>query len=228
MRGGQGLTAGSRKRKVEAEKGYLAQGVNMRLRKKTWYFISVLVTSLALVGFTGGVAQAAQTEICGNAGTGYCLNDWNDGGNGNAVKMYYGGNSNEDFYAVQVTSWCNHGKVDLSCPFTHAALDKMYNGDVIFEIDYGPGTSELCVGVDQYADAVLANKCPSVDATPSNGTVFVQPKTPCGTGPGGAPATYAVNRYESDVAGSTSYLRSGGNPGVQAYFSATPTCFGQG
>lgn len=119
------------------------------------------------------MAQASQTEICGKKGSGYCLNDWNGRvTNGSPVNLYYGGSSNEGFYAVLVTSWCNNGHVDSNCAFSHTNFDQMYSGDNI-EIAYNP-------------------------------------------------------RYWTDQNDAIAHLRSGGNPGVQAYYSGTPTCWGAG
>jgi hypothetical protein len=49
--------------------------------------------SLGLSLATGVTPAFAQTQICGNGGTGYCKNDWNGLGYGNPVKMYNGNTS---------------------------------------------------------------------------------------------------------------------------------------
>jgi hypothetical protein len=195
----------------------------MRFRKRPFALLSVFVMVATLSLLSPGTAHAAQVQVCGNNGTGYCLNDWGNGGLNNPVKMYWGNNSNEHFVAV-LTSWCNNGHVRSDCPFQHASLNQQYDGANIVQIEYLNG---YCIGTNANADAVLG-LCPNANATPSNGTIMIEPRTPCGGGVGNGPSTYLVDRYWSDVAGSSSYLRSGGNPGVQAYYSGTPTCWGAG
>lgn len=61
----------------------------------------LLVAAAVLLPFLVGVpaAQAQISQVCGNTGTGYCMNAWNGGP---SVKMYYGGYSNDNFGATQV------------------------------------------------------------------------------------------------------------------------------
>jgi hypothetical protein len=42
-----------------------------------------------------GSRQTVIPSVCAQAGTGYCLNDWNGAGSGGAVKMYTGGVAND-------------------------------------------------------------------------------------------------------------------------------------
>jgi hypothetical protein len=61
---------------------------------------------------------------------------------------------------------------------------------------------------------------------PPVGTIMVG--VSCGTNPNGIPAFDMVDRYWTDQDDGIAYLRSGGNPGLQASYSATPTCWSPG
>jgi hypothetical protein len=161
--------------------------INLRFGKRAFTLIGALGIGLVLVQPGATAARASQVAICGNNGTGYCLNDWNNGGNGSPVKMYWGNNSNEHFVAVGLTFYCNNGRVSASqnCPFSHHNLDQMFNNDIILEIQYSNG---LCVAANGNADAVLG-ACPTSTTSPANGTVMVQPATPCATGGANGPSS---------------------------------------
>jgi hypothetical protein len=172
----------------------------------------VIAARAAALGLAGvlalgaGIAPAAasQQQICGDYGSGYCLNDWGNGGIGNAVKMYYGNSSNEDFY-VQAIDRCGGGdKVTASCPFTNRSIDSDLIGDEIVQVRYGGN----CIASSAGGAAVMG-KC----NTPS-------------TGNGGAMGTVDViwlgslaNIYwANEAAGDVACLQSGGNPGLQATY----------
>lgn len=196
----------------------------MRLRRRT---AAILLAALAVTGLTAPPASATQQQICGNGGTGYCLNDWGGGGNGNPVKMYNGGNSNEDFF-FQTENECYKGGLDgwvhwvtstamgdaTDCPFTHASLDKTYWNDNVGEVQYANG---WCAATNATAGAILG-QCVE-GGTPANGVIMVE--TPCGS-------NYLIDRYWTDRQGGSIFsLQSGGNPGVQAFFGGgTVTCWG--
>jgi hypothetical protein len=65
-----------------------------------------LAGGLALAG-SAAPAMAVQQQICGNLGSGYCLNDWNNQGSG-FRSMYYGGNPNENFTAQFINRCGGH------------------------------------------------------------------------------------------------------------------------
>src|SRR5690348_7293797 len=77
------------------------------MRRAVLVAVSVAVAlALALTGQTR--VLATQQQICGNGGSGYCMNDWN--GAYQYVKMYNGGASHEDFGVIFEVSACGSGK----------------------------------------------------------------------------------------------------------------------
>ena len=95
-------------------------------------FLTLAVLSLASIH----TAQA-QTQMCAQSGSGYCLNDWNNGGYGNQVKMYSGGASNENFVAQHVNRCSGHDYVTSTCPGS-SSFDSAHLGDPIYQIRYQP------------------------------------------------------------------------------------------
>ena len=132
----------------------------------------LLVAAALLLPFLAAApaAHAATYEICGNNGSGYCMNAWN-GGPG--VKMYYGGYTNDDFYThyvylcsgsdqVQSTA---HGDA-TNCPFSNSILDK----DFIQPYDSGSrpdGNNGQCIGTSSsgYGSSERA-ETPPLEAEP--------------------------------------------------------------
>jgi hypothetical protein len=112
----------------------------------------VLLAALALAASIAVSAAAASAEMCGNHGSGYCMDDWNDGGYTNPVKMYYGGGNNEYFGAIQVDPCHSHYRVTWSCPFTKKRWDRTYHNDPVVEIAYSSG---LCLGTASTGDGEL-------------------------------------------------------------------------
>jgi hypothetical protein len=116
---------------------------------------AALVGGLAYVTNNHGSTQyppalAVQQQVCAQNGTGYCLNDWNNGGLGQGVKMYASGASHEDFQ-VEVADVCGGTHfVTSNCPFTTSQFQQHnYNKDylhaTIYVVKYVP--KSLCVGV---------------------------------------------------------------------------------
>jgi len=143
-------------------------------------------------------AQATQTQICGNSGSGYCMNNWNDAFQ--SVKMYYGSSSNEAFVTVQINP-CNSnppGFVTSTCPF---AVGSGYNsaleGEPIFEVQYiGYLGTSYCVGSTGVqaggATAVMVG-CPNNNGSGGgNGTIWVA------WGGQGSYTGYVITRYWAD------------------------------
>lgn len=184
----------------------------------------LLGTAIALAA-NAVPAAATQNQVCGNGGSGYCLNDWNGGGSGNAIKMYYGNSSNENFLAVTVAACSGTDIVNSTCPFANRSLDSLYRGFEIREIEYMP--AGLCLATNGSGGAILgtcANQ--NTGSGGSNGVIMVayHGPTSCDFGV----QWYFVNRYWSDHYGTTETLQSGGNPGVQAYLDnpGLGTCWG--
>ncbi len=187
---------------------------------------ALAVVLLGLGGLAGGTviqavpALATQQQICGNGGTGYCMNDWNHQ-SGGIVKMYYGNSSNEDFYII-FDNRCDGGHTVLStedgdpvnCPFATASLDFQYRGYNIVEVQYGP--YDECIGGSGSA-AYLQ------DCSTGTGTVQITDYESCN---GGA---QLINRYQSDLYGLGETVTSGGSVGSQLLLNVSQsdgTCWG--
>jgi hypothetical protein len=191
--------------------------------------IAVLATGLlaaTAIMLTGSSAQAATfPEICGNQGTGYCLNDWNNAGTGGSVVMYYGGTTNDAFSLDHLTGACGNGYVTSNCPFTTASIDADLRGQPIYRLRY-LNHSNLCIAASVGAFAILEG-CPDNNGNGGAfGTLLVGDASPItcgGTIPG-----HLIDRYESDYQGTEDALQSGGNPKLYAYFTTQySTCWGE-
>lgn len=207
----------------------------MRFRK--------LLAAAAVVFAAGGLAVAAAVpahavghQICGNGGSGYCLNDWGGGtGNGNPVKMYYGGYANDAFEIVYVNACQNVGGLAADqvhageggewCPFGDLGIDQSLDGSFIFQIWYY-NTGNECAATTGNAYVVLGTCARQSDGGGgSNGVInAVGNSSSCQSSNGDF---FAVNRYWSDLVGQNEYLNSGGNVGVQAVYGTPGTCWGQ-
>jgi hypothetical protein len=125
---------------------------------------ALLVVALgAAANLTNTRARAsAQTQFCaqkGNPSSGLCLNDWNNGGLNNEIKMWSGGAPNEDFYNHYYVE-CG-GFVTSSCPFSGYSWSGGWNtslqGLAIEQVHYGP--RNLCVGSGLNDDRTLMKTC---------------------------------------------------------------------
>lgn len=178
---------------------------------------------------TPGTAHAQQ-QICGNGGTGYCLNEWNGKTNiGAAIKMYYGGNSNENYYVHFLTNMCNGGYATSTCPINAPGVNVA--GRPIVSIEFS-GNNFGCVATNGSGQAVMG-VCPDDSGNGgSNGTIMVWQITGISTGAcpfqgNGTFSGYLVDRYWSNTDQQQEDLFSGGNPGVQAFFGGgNGTCWG--
>jgi hypothetical protein len=195
--------------------------------------------ALALVTGLGTQAAGASTsQVCGNAGAGYCLNDWGGAGaSGDAVKMYNGGTMNDDFYVQEVNRCSGHDTVQsrtapfhdsTDCPFADTFLDARYHGDDIVQITYTNNVTQ-CAGTNSNGRAVLASCAnPISGGGGGNGVIMVMYSTSCASFSG----PVFLNRYWSDAESQETYLASGGNVGVQALYetpilgSPPSTCWG--
>lgn len=191
-----------------------------------------MVARRALLGVFAALAfvliitpGTAHADICGNGGTGYCLNDWNGNTNlGAAVKMYNGGVSNENFQAVQLTSMCDGGLATSTCPINVSGVNLA--GYPIVKLQYN--NSSKCVGTNSSSQAVLGT-CPDSSGNGgSNGTIFVRfYNSNCAQFQNNSFAGFLANRYWTNNDGQLEDLFSGGNPGVQAFFGGgNGTCWG--
>jgi hypothetical protein len=176
-------------------------------------------------------AQATPSQVCGNGGTGYCLNDWGGAGaSGDAIKMFNGGTTNDDFIVQEVNRCSGHDTVQstakgntTNCPFSDTSLDAHFAGKTIVQIVYTNNETQ-CVGGGAGVSAALASCAnPLSGSGGGTGVIQVMYSQTCFNGFSG---TVFVNRAISDVDG-TSWLVSGGNPGTLAeYIGAANTCWG--
>jgi hypothetical protein len=113
--------------------------------------------------------------FCDVYGYPMCLNEWNGNtGNGQPIKMYQYGNSNEA-YSFDEESICSGGHyVDpRGCPFAPGSgLNTRFAGDDIVQIEYASNTS--CLGTNTTtAQAVNQNCNDGYGNGGGPGTVFV-------------------------------------------------------
>ena len=160
------------------------------------------LAALTAVGMAPASAATARsvsprftTEFCAQAGTGYCLNDWGDGGSGAAVRMDTSGLANDYFEAVAEPNYYLNG----------------YEGFAIVP----NGHTSLCVGTDGSGNANLGG-CPPYGGGGTGSNVWYAVGT-CNVG--GIGGFIFVNGYWTNKDGTYSYLLSGGSVGGQAKVS---------
>lgn len=201
----------------------------MKRRTATWSIAALLLGMLAFLApavtaTTGTMAYASgMPEICGNGGSGYCLNDWNNAGS--YVKMYYGGNYTNDEYQIEYeTLACNSGHATKTCPINVPGIDP--TGALIFEI-LNPRDG-ACVATDGNA-AAIEGTC--ADLSGNGGargvTELLFRSQICTLGY----QLEAMNRYWTQTDSTPVWLESGGNIGLNAYYArfangADATCWG--
>jgi hypothetical protein len=197
----------------------------MRLLKRAAFAAAAvaLAGGMALATGTAPALAGQQQQICGNLGSGYCLNDWNNRGSGFPVLMYYGGNPNENF-TVQFINRCGgHSYVtapgtgfgNAYCPFASHQLDLNLAGASIVQLHYQ--FTNLCVAANTAnAQAVMGDCNATSNGTGGSvGTVQIIQ--------GGA---FLVNLHYT-TGNSEVGLQSGGNPQKPVYMnSATMTEWG--
>ena len=159
--------------------------MKLTLRRVRHSVTAAVVLPLAALGMTlaaAGANPARATAVnplitqvfCKTPSSGttaFCLNDWNNGGSGGAVRMFTtAGVANEGFVEQQ-TGRCG-GTVTSTCPFAVSAFDARYAGFPIVQLDYT--AKDLCVGTNSSANAVLTT-CNNVSTGfgGGNGTLFV-------------------------------------------------------
>jgi hypothetical protein len=214
------------------DKGELMRRLTM------WVATISLVCGAAMMAIPS--AQAATgVNICGNGGTGYCINAWNGGP---YVKMYYGGNIANDQFYLSPQSVCQGdayvmavGRGDpINCPFNNVSYDNQYEGDVIVSIDdYGGNSAGECVGTGNLNGAPDVGYLGSCGNNFGNGLIqgglFIETTTSnCNGMYNGENRWVLINRYWTNQDLQPAYAYSGGNPGQPLYVGATGngTCWG--
>jgi hypothetical protein len=194
------------------------------MKRRMAWVLAVALASLELTLGTGATpAFATQQQICGNGGSGYCMNNWN--GANQYVKMYNGGVSHEDFEFIYNITECGGGRVTAvywgdssNCPFTTVQADKNYRGDPIGQVEYVP--TGQCIGTTSAGTAWMGNCANSSGVGGGTGSTQILLDLGGATG-------QLINRYWTDYYSSgsewTPYsLTSGGNPGTYLYMNGYP------
>jgi hypothetical protein len=173
--------------------GRLAKfGFHIRQRPAIRMLAVVLLAAGGI--FLPGSVLATQQQICGNDGTGYCLNDWNNLGVNNYIEMYYGSSSNEDFEARLVDPCHNGGTVTETCPFTDSGIDEANFGDYIVQLYYAP--KNLCIGNATSGEGILTGCGDQYGNGAGDGTIMAWT---FGNGPNNLIDRYYTNLFDSET-----------------------------
>jgi len=195
--------------------------------------ILAILICIAIVIGTSGVAKASNyTNICGNGGSGYCLNDWNGNtNNGAAIKMYYG-NYYNDRWAIAFVYACHdgtgaHNTIQSDCLGDWGTNNSFLIGAGIVEI-YDQNVGGVCLATNSSGYAVIGT-CPST-ADGTGGSIGTLMAILGGSGCTAGYQQFLSDRYwDHLINNGTSFdLQSGGNIGVQAHFEGgvSSTCWG--
>ena len=196
------------------------------MRRRMLIAVATAVSVTSLILLAGIPAAQASTALCGNGGSGYCMNAWNGGP---YVKMYYGGYSNDYFYLQSVALCSGHATVQATesgdstnCPFNDGYVDYVLHGDLIVEIVYG--NNGECVGTTGSGVGYLGACGNSSGSGASNGVFDVLYPDYCSSG------NELVNRYWSNHDGNDefAFVTSGGSVGASLYVDdlQSATCWG--
>lgn len=183
--------------------------------------LATLLSAVGLAVGSGAVPALASGQICAQAGSGYCLNSWNNQGIGGSIKMGQNGWPNQGFHTVHLTGACGGGFVTSSCP--NATAGTFLFGEPIEEIKFD-GSTGGCVGSGNADDRAFLVVCPDNNGNGGGwGSIWIQDGT-CGTG-----AVLLANSHFTGNDGSVRKLISGGAVGAQALVdSTTGSCWGTG
>ncbi|HSW80520.1 MAG TPA: hypothetical protein VLG47_07115 [Candidatus Saccharimonadales bacterium] len=164
----------SKKRAKRAQKSWVKRHP-IRMRFLAIFVVVAVIGGIAYTINNSGktdyrAANAIQTEFCAQWGSGFCLNNWNNGGYGNTVRMYRSGATNENFSAHFANVCGGNHFVTSTCPFNNRFHDYNhdYLNDPIYVIKYNP--SGLCVGNTNADGRGYLKNCGS-----GNGAWFVAP-----------------------------------------------------
>lgn len=189
-------------------------------RKNGWIF-AALTAIMLILGFSVGTNSAlASGQVCAQAGSGYCLNDWNGGGIGASIKMGQNGWPHQGFFSVHLTGMCGNGGFATSdCP--NSAAGTFLSGEPIVAIKYTGGG---CLGSGNADDRAFLVTCPDNNGNGGGwGSIQIQDGT-CGTG-----AVILANSHFTGLDGRVVEVVSGGAVGAQAIMDSTSgSCWGTG
>lgn len=198
----------------------------MRIRGKIGTTLAGAAAVGTLVLGTGALpAHAANPgSVAAQGGTGYRLNDWGGGGNGNAVKMYTAGVQNNNFQWIDVKS-CNGSDI-ISSACAGAWGGSWAIGAQTIEIQYNNSPS-LCVGTNGSGYTVLTACGDQYGNGAGNGTIMATLSIDGGTCGSTAKAGLADRYWSVRNSPNAAWLLSGGAVGHQALFSTTDnSCWG--
>ena len=124
-------------------------------------------------------ASSSSSEFCDPAVEDVphdCLNDWNNKGLGNQVRMDSLGDTNQNFTEESIPGRCG-GTVTTTCPFNGtegAYFDSQYHGSRIVQLKYGTSNDCLAAASATETWGVLGTCVNTTTGTGgSNGAVFV-------------------------------------------------------
>lgn len=182
--------------------------------------IAVSVTT-ALALSTPAHAFVNDDQECAQQGTGYCLNNWNNGDIGASIKMGQSGWTHQNFTTRTLTTMCNNGHVTPTCPFQSDNVNSQLNGGLIVAIPY-EGSQGGCVGSGQFDNRTFLVVCPDSSGNGGGwGSIWIVSAntTNCPSNLG----FDAVNRHFTDLGGTTQLhiLRSPGATGQYAIADST-------
>lgn len=196
-----------------------------KFAQKFAVIFTALSTIMLVASGSASHAFATQQQICGNGGSGYCMNNWSNSGN---VKMEYGGATYEDFQAIELTGMCNGGRVTDNCPFSNTSYDttEANDGAIVVQIEYAPWFE--CI-TGSGADAVIGTCAANNGTGGANGVIQVLDSNRGGCNQGSEGILF--NRYATNTSGQLSVVQSGGNPGKPLLLNyrgaeGTYTCWG--
>jgi hypothetical protein len=193
--------------------------------RSRWVKAAGLAAAVAGLTLGAGVlpAQAqAIDEVCAQAGTGYCLNDWGGGGSGSEVAMYDNDfTTNNSFDWISVSTCDGSDILSESCAMASWGADwPDVVGAETIEVHYLniPG---LCVGTNTSTDGTIMAACgSSTGSGAGDGTIMAMLTTgTCGQDAG----SYLTDRYFDSSENQIWTLSSSGVAGEQAYFAPTDT-----
>jgi hypothetical protein len=191
------------------------------------------VPLLCLMSLTASPSAQAQTSaICGNGGSGYCMNAWNGGP---YVKMYYGGYTNDNFYLTTVSPCSGRNTVQstmrgdaTNCPFNNSLVDYLlWNNQIMEIVDANNGK---CVGTGNLNGTPDVGYLGACGDNYGNGAIqgAFDVAVFGFQGDCSSSSVALVNRFWTNYySGQERFVLSGGNPGTSLFVGSNVyTCWG--
>jgi hypothetical protein len=189
------------------------------------------------VGLTLGVGvtpahASASVQICAQHGTGYCLNDWGDGGSGNPVKMYDNDYTQNNNFELDLIDACDGNDYITSACESGWGSEGSYLAEiqaVTFEIQY-VNDPFYCVGTNTSTGEAILVACGTITGSGAGyGAIMAGVDVSGVCSPAYNLGEEATDRYWDSNEDALYFLQSGGAIGAQALFTNTsnPSCWGE-